>query len=48
MNEEELIEHGLNRSKNHVDFMIGSGQMNIDGIRQDGSRIAIFRNGDWA
>ncbi|MDT2828768.1 MAG: aminopeptidase [Enterococcus viikkiensis] len=48
MNEEELIEHGLNRSKNHVDFMIGSDQMNIDGIRQDGSRIAIFRNGDWA
>lgn len=32
MNEEELIEHGLNRSKNHVDFMIGSDQMNIDGI----------------
>ncbi len=48
MNEEELIEHGLNRSKNHVDFMIGSDQMNIDGIRQDGSRTAIFRNGDWA
>lgn len=48
MNEEELIEHGLNRSKNHVDFMIGSDQMNIDGIRQDGSRTPIFRNGDWA
>lgn len=48
MNEEELVEHGLNRSKNHVDFMIGSDQMNIDGIRQDGSRTAIFRNGDWA
>lgn len=48
MSEKELGEHGLNRSKNHVDFMIGSDRMNIDGIRQDGSRIAIFRNGDWA
>lgn len=48
MSEKELEEHGLNRSKNHVDFMIGSDRMNIDGIRQDGSRIAIFRNGDWA
>lgn len=48
MTEKELAEHGLNRSKNHVDFMIGSDKMNIDGIRKDGSRVAIFRNGDWA
>ncbi|MBZ2140548.1 aminopeptidase, partial [Streptococcus gordonii] len=32
----------------HVDFMIGSNQMDIDGFREDGSRVAIFRNGDWA
>jgi aminopeptidase len=48
MSEEELIEAGLNRSHTHVDFMIGSDQMNIDGIREDGTRVPIFRNGDWA
>ena len=42
-----LKEAGLNRSDVHVDFMIGSNQMDIDGIRQDGSRVPIFRNGDW-
>lgn len=48
MTEEELKEAGLNRSTTHVDFMVGSNQMNIDGIRKDGTRDAIFRNGDWA
>ncbi|MTD42442.1 aminopeptidase [Erwinia sp. CPCC 100877] len=48
MSEEELIEAGLNRSHTHVDFMIGSDQMNIDGIREDGTRVPVFRNGDWA
>lgn len=48
MNEEELKAAGLNRSQVHVDFMIGSEEMNIDGIRKDGSRIPIFRNGNWA
>lgn len=48
MSEEELKAAGLNRSHTHVDFMIGSDKMDIDGIRQDGSRVAIFRNGDWA
>lgn len=47
MTEEELKAAGLNRSDVHVDFMIGSSQMDIDGIRQDGSRVPIFRNGDW-
>ena len=47
MTEEELKEAGLNRSDVHVDFMIGSNQMDIDGICQDGSRVPIFRNGDW-
>lgn len=46
--EEELREAGLNRSDVHVDFMIGSKEMNIDGIREDGTRVPIFRNGDWA
>ncbi|HFI0796368.1 TPA: aminopeptidase [Streptococcus suis] len=48
MSQEELKEAGLNRSDVHVDFMIGSNKMNIDGIREDGTRIPIFRDGEWA
>lgn len=48
MSEEELAAHGLNRSQTHVDFMVGSDKMNIDGIKKDGSKVPIFRNGDWA
>ena len=48
MTEEELIAAGLNRSQTHVDFMVGSAEMNIDGIRPDGTTTPIFRNGDWA
>lgn len=48
MSSEELEKHGLNQSITHVDFMIGSDQMDIDGILQDGSKEAIFRNGNWA
>ncbi|KKK36179.1 peptidase M29 [Mesobacillus campisalis] len=48
MSKEELAEHGLNESLTHVDFMIGSSQMDIDGIKEDGSSEPVFRNGDWA
>ncbi|MBO0432444.1 aminopeptidase [Enterococcus sp. DIV0660C] len=48
MTEEELADAGLNRSQTHVDFMVGSNKMAIDGIREDGSTVPIFRNGDWA
>lgn len=47
MSEEELEKVGLNRSHTHVDFMIGSNQMSVDGIKVDGSHVPIFRNGDW-
>ena len=48
MSEEELAEAGLNRSQTHVDFMVGSDNMNIDGIKEDGPIVPVFRNGDWA
>lgn len=48
MTAEELKEAGLNRSNVHVDFMVGNEFMDIDGIRQDGSRVPIFRQGEWA
>ncbi|GGB61177.1 aminopeptidase [Virgibacillus dakarensis] len=48
MSEEELLKHGMNVSTAHVDFMIGSDKMDIDGIKQDGTVVPVFRNGDWA
>ncbi|NEW07502.1 aminopeptidase [Paenibacillus sp. SYP-B3998] len=48
MSPEELIENGYNKSLIHVDFMIGSTEMNIDGIAADGSRVPLFRKGNWA
>lgn len=47
MDEAELEQHGVNDSLTHVDFMIGSAELSIDGIRQDGSTEAVFRNGTW-
>ncbi|WNS76354.1 aminopeptidase [Bacillus sp. DTU_2020_1000418_1_SI_GHA_SEK_038] len=48
MSSDELKEHGLNESLTHVDFMIGSAEMDIDGITVDGKTEPVFRNGDWA
>ncbi|MGE6415486.1 aminopeptidase [Planococcus kocurii] len=48
MSPEDLLKNGLNQSITHVDFMVGSSEMNIDGILEDGSREPIFRNGNWA
>ncbi|MBY0098288.1 aminopeptidase [Mesobacillus maritimus] len=48
MSKEELEAHGLNESITHVDFMIGSADMDIDGIKEDGTTEPVFRNGDWA
>ncbi|WP_390408554.1 aminopeptidase [Lacticaseibacillus jixiensis] len=39
---------GLNVADTHVDFMMGSAETDIDGIRADGSTVPIFRHGDWA
>lgn len=48
LNQEQLVERGLNTSLTHVDFMIGSAEMNIDGITEDGEVTALFRNGNWS
>lgn len=48
MSPEELDQHGVNDSLTHVDFMIGSAGLNIDGENEDGTTEAIFRNGEWA
>ena len=48
MTEEEFQANGGNHSLTHNDFMIGSGEMDIDGIRADGSRQPVMRSGEWA
>ncbi len=48
MSDEELDEAGVNDSLIHVDFMIGSGDVDIDGIDADGNTSPIMRNGEWA
>ena len=44
----EAQKRGVNDSIIHVDFMVGSEDLAIDGIRADGSSAPIFRNGTWA
>ena len=46
--EEELAENGANASITHNDFMIGSAELDIDGITADGRHEPIFRKGNWA
>ncbi|MCT1576692.1 aminopeptidase [Oceanobacillus kimchii] len=48
MDLDELDKHGVNDSLIHVDFMIGSEQMDIDGVKADGTTEPVFRNGTWA
>ncbi|MEC5424397.1 aminopeptidase [Virgibacillus sp. C22-A2] len=48
MDEEQLDKHGVNDSLTHVDFMIGSEELDIDGVKEDGTTEAVFRNGTWA
>ncbi|RYG71184.1 aminopeptidase [Lentibacillus lipolyticus] len=48
MDAETLDQHGVNDSLAHVDFMIGSEELDIDGVLEDGTTEAVFRNGTWA
>ncbi|WP_273756005.1 aminopeptidase [Bartonella sp. MM73XJBT] len=45
---EEIAARGGNKSVIHIDWMIGSGEIDIDGITQDGIRVPVFRKGEWA
>lgn len=48
MTKEELTQKGINDSMIHVDFMIGSKDLDIVGVTASGERIQIFKNGNWA
>ena len=47
MSEEALIERGCNRSLIHIDWMIGSAEVEVDGVAQDGSVEPLMRRGEW-
>jgi len=48
MSEAELKEGGVNDSYVHVDFMMGSQDLEITGLTKEGREIAVFRNGNFA
>jgi aminopeptidase len=48
MSDEEFERAGGNRSAVHVDFMIGSGDLDVDGVLPNGSVEPLMRQGEWA
>ncbi len=44
----ELERRGANSSLIHIDWMIGSGEVDIDGVLPDGSSEPVMRQGEWA
>ncbi|MDN5351790.1 MAG: aminopeptidase [Clostridiales bacterium] len=47
MDKETLRKHGINTSIVHEDFMVGTSDMQIDGIESDGKKVPVFRNGNF-
>jgi len=45
---EELKAKGLNESMIHVDFMIGTKDLEIIGVLEDGKEVCVFKDGNWA
>lgn len=48
ISKEEAVKRGANQSLVHVDFMMGSADLDIDGETREGEMEPIFRNGNWS
>jgi aminopeptidase len=48
MDDQTFERAGGNRSAIHVDFMIGSAEIDVDGINADGGAEPVMRSGEWA
>ncbi|MDC9823390.1 aminopeptidase [Devosia sp. ZB163] len=48
MTPDEIAARGGNKSLIHIDWMIGSDKIDIDGIKPDGSKVPVMRKGEWA
>jgi aminopeptidase len=44
---DERVGRGVNHSSVHTDFMIGSNELEVDGVTTAGEAVPILRNGDW-
>ncbi len=47
MSDDELFKHGINISKQHVDFMIGTDDLEITGYTKNNEEIKIFKDGKF-
>jgi aminopeptidase len=47
MGEDELEKLGANDSLIHVDWMIGSAEMDVDGVNASGATEPLMRAGEW-
>ncbi|QGG92919.1 aminopeptidase [Agrobacterium sp. MA01] len=48
LSQDQIKAQGGNSSLIHIDWMIGSDKVDIDGIRADGSKVPVMRQGEWA
>ena len=48
LSEDALVERGCNRSLIHIDWMIGSADIDVDGVTADGGSEPLMRHGEWA
>ena len=48
LSQEQIKAQGGNSSLIHIDWMIGSGEVDIDGVRPDGAKVPVMRRGEWA
>lgn len=46
--QDDLTARGANSSLIHIDWMIGSAEVDVDGIAADGSAVPVMRKGEWA
>lgn len=44
---QQIAAQGGNQSLIHIDWMIGSAETDIDGILPDGTKVPVFRKGEW-
>ena len=47
LSSEERLAKGMNASLIHVDWMIGSGELDVDGVLKDGKSEPLMRKGEW-